>query len=320
MDGPGKGLYFSHMRRRQDARPNRAIRTWSLYGEADDGMLVDWVHAEPIQDRSRTHDYSIDPHRHALLFQIFWISGGRAELVLEDGRHALAPPVALTLPPLTVHGFEFSSDVAGTVISVFDRELDAILTAAPGFRGHFARMRIVPLGGHADEARAIGTGMEGIARELAGRRLGRDLMLRAELGRMLAALRRVEAREEERLRGGGAPSGEGRAVSLVVAFQQLVEEEFAGHRPVAHYAERLGITAGHLNRVCRMVIDASALDVINRRLVLEAKRQLAFTGFGIKQISAHLGFEDPAYFSRFFTRETGLSPSAFREALLAENG
>lgn len=317
MDGPGKQLYFPHMRRPQETTANRAIRTWALYGEPNDGMLVDWVHAEPIQDRSRTHDYSIEPHRHALLFQIIHINGGRASLVLDGARHVLSPPVALTLPPLTVHGFEFSRDVAGTVISVFDRELGAVLAPGPGFREHFERLRIVPLAGHGDEAGVIESTIGSMARELAERRVGRDLVLGADLALILTAMRRVEA-VEERLRGDGAPRGDSRAVSLVAAFQHLVEQDFAGHRPLAHYAERLGITAGHLNRVCRAIIDASALEVINRRLVLEAKRQLAFTSFGVKQVSAHLGFEDPAYFSRFFTRETGLAPSAFRHALTGD--
>ncbi len=49
------------------------------------------------------------------------------------------------------------------------------------------------------------------------------------------------------------------------------------------------------------------------RTALEAKRRLAWTAMGVAEIGWSLGFSDPAYFSRFFARETGLSPSAFRD-------
>jgi AraC family transcriptional activator of pobA len=300
-----------------DAARDRAIRTWSLYGETSDSMLVDWVHAEPIQERSRLHNYSIEPHRHALLFQILYLSDGHAVLHL-DGEHVrLDPPAAVTMPPLAAHGFDFSPDVAGTVVTLFHRDLAAIVRTAPDYLVHFERPRVVPLARYPGEAATLQDGTQAIVAELGRRDVGRDQVLSATLSLMLTALRRVDASEQRNRDDRLEPGGE-RAVSLVQAFQHLVDQNFATHRPVAHYAGLLGITAGHLNRVCRAVAGASALELINRRLVLEAKRHLAFTSLGIKQVSAYLGFEDPAYFTRFFGREAGLSPSAFRAALLVE--
>ena len=317
MDGADNRLYFPCMDTEFEAAPGGAIRTWSLYGETGDSMLVDWVHAEPIQERSRLHNYAIEPHRHALLFQLLFLSAGHAVLHL-DGEHIpLEPPTAVTMPPLVAHGFDFSPDVAGTVVTLFHRDLAAIFNTAPGFLVHFEHPRVVPLASYPSEAAALLDGTQAIVAELTGHEVGRDQVLSARLALMLAALRRVEA-SEQRHRQDRLDVGDGRAVSLVQAFQQLVDQHFAAHRPVAHYAGLLGITSGHLNRVCRAVAGASALELINRRLVLEAKRHLAFTGLGIKQVSAYLGFEDPAYFTRFFGREAGLSPSAFRAALLAE--
>jgi len=48
------------------------------------------------------------------------------------------------------------------------------------------------------------------------------------------------------------------------------------------------------------------------RIVLEAKRQLRFTSGSVSEIAYALGFDDPAYFTRFFSRRAGLSPRAFR--------
>ena len=59
---------------------------------------------------------------------------------------------------------------------------------------------------------------------------------------------------------------------------------------------------------------STPLQIINDRIVLEAKRQLQHTSLNIKEISYNLGFEDPSYFVKFFKRQTGYLPSDFREA------
>jgi AraC family transcriptional activator of pobA len=101
-------------------------------------------------------------------------------------------------------------------------------------------------------------------------------------------------------------------------FKALLDRDFRQHRPVQAYAGALGLTAGQLSRICREVLGMSALDVIHARLVHEAKRELVYTVGSIQQLAAELGFEDDAYFSRFFKRHTGLSPRAFRAQALAQ--
>jgi AraC family transcriptional activator of pobA len=54
------------------------------------------------------------------------------------------------------------------------------------------------------------------------------------------------------------------------------------------------------------------LQLINQRLLLEAKRNLVYTTLTVYQVADSLGFSEPAYFSRFFKRATGLTPKAFR--------
>ena len=84
------------------------------------------------------------------------------------------------------------------------------------------------------------------------------------------------------------------------------------------YADAMGLTAGQLSRICREVLGMSSLDVINARLLHEAQRELVYTSSSIQQLAGALGFEDDAYFSRFFKRHSGLSPRAFRVQALAQ--
>ncbi|WP_313329399.1 helix-turn-helix domain-containing protein, partial [Stutzerimonas balearica] len=59
---------------------------------------------------------------------------------------------------------------------------------------------------------------------------------------------------------------------------------------------------------------------VNERLAREAQRQLAYTDLDVQQIARDLGFADAAYFSRFFRKQAGVTPSAFRAAFLGTAG
>ena len=65
-----------------------------------------------------------------------------------------------------------------------------------------------------------------------------------------------------------------------------------------HVKRATGVTAGHL---------------IRQRVLTEAKRQLVFTGEPIHEIAYDLAFADPSHFTRFFRKQTGMTPQAFRE-------
>jgi len=107
-----------------------------------------------------------------------------------------------------------------------------------------------------------------------------------------------------------APSGETRPAAR--DFFALVEESFASIHTVAQYASVLGYSPRTLARATVESTGLTPKQVIDGRLVLEARRLLAFSDLSVLSVGRHLGFEDPANFCRFFTRETGISPGVFR--------
>jgi AraC family transcriptional activator of pobA len=76
----------------------------------------------------------------------------------------------------------------------------------------------------------------------------------------------------------------------------------------------VGVTNSQLARLSRDVLGMSPSEFINARLVKEAQRELVYSSLTVKQVAHELGFNDPAYFSRFFLKQTGLKPTEFREA------
>ncbi|MBU4518401.1 MAG: helix-turn-helix domain-containing protein, partial [Gammaproteobacteria bacterium] len=94
----------------------------------------------------------------------------------------------------------------------------------------------------------------------------------------------------------------------------LVEQHFLEHWPLERYASRLGLSTQRLNRLARAGSGRSALELVHERLTREACRRLVYIAAPAASLALELGFEDPAYFSRFFKRRTGLSPQRWREA------
>ena len=75
----------------------------------------------------------------------------------------------------------------------------------------------------------------------------------------------------------------------------------------------MNLSPKRLNEITRKMLGKTITQLIHDRILLEAKRELIFSGRSIKEISYELGFEDPAYFSRFFKKQSGFSPTHFRK-------
>lgn len=280
-------------RKRLHYRNMKSIPIYALYGETE--SRHDWLHWETIQSRSRLHDYEIAPHRHEALFQILSLTGGQGTAILDGTRFALTPCAIVTVPALTVHAYEFSKDVEGTVVTLMERDLKGLGIA-------------VPDAGVMPGSQDIADAQAGLIAEADSPGTAHDAAMRAHLTLLLVALGRA------RHRTGPKNEAADRALGHARAFRLAVEQRFRETRRLADYAGAVGISTTHLNRVCRDVMGATALEVIEKRIALEARRQLLFSSLTIKQIGSELGYDDPAYFSRFLTRMLGVAPGAFRRA------
>lgn len=291
-------------------RPTRrlAIPTFTLYGEPV-GPPLEMLHIEPIQSRSRLHRWEIEAHTHPGLHQLLWVASGPAEVVLEEDRTAWIGPVMVVIPPGVVHAFRFTRDTDGSVLTFDPRAVIEGDVPATGeaLRALYATPRTLALDPAAATTARIAMLMADLADEFAATDAAGSpvpLWLARALIWRLARLGAVSAR------------GAGGAQALYTRFLVLVEAHHREHWPVARYADRLGLTPERLNRLTRAETGKAALDLIHDRLAREACRQLTYVAAPIAKLAFDLGFEDPAYFCRFFKRRVGRSPREYRRATL----
>lgn len=100
---------------------------------------------------------------------------------------------------------------------------------------------------------------------------------------------------------------------------EYIENHYRTHRNAAFYATQLSISGKRLNEITRESFGKTINQMINDRLILEAKGELGNIEKSIKEISYSLGFSEPAYFTRFFGKHTGYAPQDFRKRFVAFN-
>ena len=104
----------------------------------------------------------------------------------------------------------------------------------------------------------------------------------------------------------------GKVAAVSERFLQLVFERGKAPMSVAEYAEILGVTPNYLNKTVKNRTRRTAIDWIEIARLNIAKKLLKDPGISIADISARTGLPDQSYFSRFFKKKTGQTPSEFR--------
>ncbi|MFJ2445514.1 MULTISPECIES: helix-turn-helix domain-containing protein [unclassified Pseudomonas] len=286
-----------------------AIPVFKLYGESLDWPTPDLLHCETISQRSREHQWKIKPHRHADLCQLLFVFKGQAELEIEGQLTRLDEPGIQILPALSIHGFRFSEDVEGFILTLA-APLVVHLQAQLGHSVNALAQAESYLAGA--QAEYLNSLFGALQAEYNGHQPAREMLMHALVSVILVWVsRQVIQRHSTHQR----PQ---RAREYLNGFIQLVEENYRQHVKVEDLAHRLGISVSHLNGTCRELAGQPALQIMHERQLLEAKRMLTYTSMTIYEMSDLLGFSDPTNFTRLFRRRVGISPKAFRDRLKSD--
>ncbi|NUY01968.1 helix-turn-helix domain-containing protein [Paraburkholderia youngii] len=287
----------------------RNIPNYDLYGESARPPWYDAFNFEWIVERSRPNDWHISAHRHDALLQILYIRSGSGYVLIESEKLTIEAPCLILLPAQTVHGFVFSPEIDGLVITAAQRALETISKAvSPGLMLVLQRPALIPVRPAIGE-RTLMPLFGLLEQEFRGSARGH---IAAGMSLMIALFVQV-ARLTDAALSAGATVNDRRAAQIK-RLRELIAAHVREHLPIDFYAGKLGVTAAQLGRICREELGHSPLSLVNDQLIREAQRDLVYSGSSIKQIAHALGFEDAAYFSRYFRKQTGVTPKEFQAA------
>ncbi|MEV6622377.1 AraC family transcriptional regulator [Amycolatopsis sp. NPDC051106] len=234
------------------------------------------------------------PHRHTF-HELVHVTGGTGAHVVDLTRRPLRPPQLAVIAPGQVHQWAGVRGLTGHVVLF----TDDFLLDHPADRDLLRRLSEQPclrLDAHAGAA---------VTRVIADleeeHRHGEESVLRA--------LVHVLVVRAGRLLGTPPPAPAG---AVAAEFARLTGRPDPGSWSVSAHARRIGVTPGHLTEAVKAATGRTAAQLLREARIREAQRFLLRTDLTVRQVATRVGFADPAYFCRFFRRETGLSPGDFR--------
>jgi len=228
---------------------------------------------------------------------LLWFTRGQGRLTVSGVTRGFGGHNLIFLPKHTMYGFEPIGQVYGFIVHLAD-DPTLNLPEEP------LHMRFSDLAQQNEVTHMI----ENLAREIDHDGSNKDRALFLQAGLISVWLeRQIENMPDYDM----TPDASRR---LAAAFTALVEQDFKQTHSVSDYAASLGVTATHLSRACNIASGRPASAIVADRVYFEARRMLKETKYPVKAISESLGFHSPAYFTRAFQKQTGLTPSAFRKA------
>lgn len=112
--------------------------------------------------------------------------------------------------------------------------------------------------------------------------------------------------------GGASDKAASRSEDILKRYYALVLKHYSKEHKVSFYAKKLNITSSYLCALVSRKAGITAMQVINRAIITDAKSQLRGGSLPVKTIALSLGFDNPAFFSKFFRSQTGKTPIEFR--------
>ena len=235
-------------------------------------------------------------HLHGF-YEIIWFQKGSGIHYVDFNQYAIAPGTIFFISPGQIHSFDTKHDQEGYVLKVCAELFD-----------DFVGLSCVTVQDKDSAAleMLIGAMQEELKKEDS---LGHREALHALVKLFLIMVRRSYAEINP-----SAPNPHKVSYKAFLNFRKLIEENYCRLHTVKDYASLLNVSSKTLTLYVNECSKYSPLELINNRIILEAKRLLRYSVLSVKEIAFRLGFEDPSYFAKFFKRLVKQSPADYRES------
>lgn len=287
------------------------IPNFNLVQTYDKFYQNETIHYESLSNLASFFGRSMHVHRHDQFYQIHYVHKGYVHVQLGEKEYVAQAPALFYTPPHIPHGFITEPNATGDVLTVEQHIISQIEGDSSAHHYDFHRPIFLNLSNLNSESRKwrhqIEQGFEALAAEAnQSHHYGTSALsshwaaiIFINIFRLAQTEHTVEARHDK-------------STSLFRQYMQLIDQYYSEHWTLSDYAAQLNITEIYLNEICQKVANTSAKKMVFTRLAQEAKYLLTYTRLSIKEIAYQLGFQDPAYFTRFFINLTQFTPKTYR--------
>jgi AraC family transcriptional activator of pobA len=266
-----------------------------------------FLHCEELSERSHIHGWTVEPHFHEGLIQLFVFGSGLVKSQIDTVQHNIQGPALIWMPAMVTHAFEYPTNMPGWVITVPSADVARLSREVP-WTEHWINTPQLMSGKKIDAYARLCVTLSKLASEEVRAMNGTSNVALESIFRLLLT---NYHRAFDALETHGALSSD-RRLDIVTRFRSLLDHHLDAPKSVSEYAELLAVTSTHLSRTTKSITGRTAGELIADRITLEAKRRLIFTDLPVNEIGYTLNFSSPSYFTRFFTNEVGESPSSYR--------
>jgi AraC family 4-hydroxyphenylacetate 3-monooxygenase operon regulatory protein len=293
-------------------RENEPIPNINIGQVYDQRYADEDVHYEALGKLADFFGRNMPVHRHDRFFQVHYVTSGAARVYLDDRQYSESAPLFFLTPPTIPHAFVTHPDSEGHVLTVRQQLVWPLLEAhlSQGGEPRLVSPTCVALNSldasYAGEIERLNRLFEMLADEFAQHQVARQASLHALTQLIFITLLRLatDPLKNQHVRHDN--------LQIFHRFNAQIEDHYREHWPLSRYAQAMGVTEARLNDICRRIADLPSKRLVHERLMQEARRLLLFTSSSVNEIGYQLGFKDPAYFTRFFSREAGMTPSEYR--------
>jgi len=246
------------------------------------------------------------PHRHDY-HELLWLREGHGEQLVDVEAMAIAGGTVTVIARGQVHQFRHAAGLRGALLRITDAALAGGAQRIPAgwlLGGRGGRTIAVPPG-ERDRFEAVLGALHAETRRPPDP-YGPDLVRHLTSTVLLWLARWHDAARVER------PAVDAADVQLHRRFAALLEDDFARHHDVAHYADALAVPGAALSRALATLTGRTTKELIVERVMVEAMRLLRFSDLTVGEVAHRVGYGDPLYFSRAFKRFAGRAPQAYR--------
>jgi len=248
------------------------------------------------------------PHRHDF-FEILYLQKGSGYHVIDANKYEIKPPCVFFMSPGQAHKLELSNDIEGYIF-IFTSDFYLLNRSNQNSLIEFPFFYTI----HQDNPPLLLENesdirfLEILFRQSIAETNRSDFAI--ELLRSILDLILTTCAARYPINENLVNKGKGQI--LVKRFFHLVEENHQKNLSLSDYAGMIGVTANHLTQTVKLLTGKTSSQIIKTKQLLEIKRLLVHTNLSVSEIANQLNFEDQSYFTKFFKRETGITPIQYR--------